>query len=90
MAYYSCSLLVQDYQSIIGFYTAISSSLRDMNEFAVHVFWNVFFNWIDIGYEILTLWEDWGDRKWAGIGTNIAKILSDVFFKAPFTSSWTY
>jgi len=41
-------------------------------------------------YEFLTLYYAWDDREWTEIGTYAAKIMSDIFFKAPFGESWTY
>lgn len=41
-------------------------------------------------YEFITLYYAWVDREWTEIGSQGAKILSDVFFKAPFQKAWTY
>ena len=56
----------------------------------VKIFWNVFFNWVDIMYEYLTLVEVNESREWTTIGEYLAKILSDIFFKSPITPSWNY
>lgn len=41
-------------------------------------------------YEFITLWYAWVDREWVEIGTYTAKIVSDIFFKAPFDETWSY
>lgn len=54
------------------------------------IFWNIFFNWIDIVYEVLTLYQAYEIREYTTVGTYIAKITSDIFFKSPVTISWNY
>jgi len=90
IAYYTCLLLGEDYTSVVDFYTAVSSPVRDWNAFAVKTLFTTFFNWVDLMYEFLTLYYAWEDREWTEIGTYAAKIVSDIFFKAPFHESWGY
>ena len=69
---------------MVGFYTALQGAVRDWNVYTVMIIWRVFFNSVDLMYEFITLYYAWIDREWTEIGSQAAKILSDVFFKAPF------
>lgn len=90
IAYYSCSVLLDDYESIVVFYNTITTSPETWSEFAVVVFWNLTFNWVDIFYELISLWRSWREREWTMIGKFVAQIISDVFFKCPISPSWNY
>jgi hypothetical protein len=90
IAYYSCSVLLDDYTAIVVFYNAITTTPDTWGEFAVTVFWNLVFNWVDIFYELISLLRAWKEREWTMIGKFIAQILSDVFFKSPVSPSWNY
>lgn len=90
IAIFTCDMLADDYTSIVGLYTTIQGSVRDWNQGAVTVFWYTFFNLVDLIYEFITLYYAFVDREWTEIGTYLAKIISDIFFKAPFLATWTY
>jgi hypothetical protein len=57
IAYYSCYLLFEDYTAIVLFYNTITQSAENWGPYFVIVFWNVFFNWIDIFYQMGSLWR---------------------------------
>jgi hypothetical protein len=90
IAYYSCSNILYDYTSIVVFYNAITTTPDTWGDYAVDVFWNLVFNWIDIFYELISLFRAWKEREWTMIGKFIAQILSDIFFKSPISPSWNY
>jgi hypothetical protein len=83
-------MLADDYTSIVDLYSTVQGSVRDWNQGAVTVFWYTFFNLVDLIYEFITLYYAFVDREWTEIGTYLAKIISDIFFKAPFLETWTY
>ena len=56
LAWYSCKILASDYKEVVDFYTAITSPTRKWGDYVTIVFWNVFFNGVDLMYEILTLY----------------------------------
>jgi len=91
LVYYSCAKLTTDYGLIVNFYnTFLMSSGDTWGTYIVSIFWNVFFNWVDIMYEVIFLLEVNEMREWTTIGEYLAKILSDIFFKSPITPSWNY
>ena len=56
IAYYSCKKLDQDYALIVNFYNTFALQPgENWGPYLVTIFWNIFFNWVDIMYEYLTL-----------------------------------
>jgi len=91
IAYYTCDLTLSDYSLIVNFYNTFVLSAPDTwGTYVVTIFWNVFFNWVDIMYEWIILVQVNEEREWTTIGEYMAKIVSDVFFKSPITRSWNY
>ena len=90
IAYYSCNVLLDDYTSIVVFYDTITTTADLWGEYSVTVFYNLVFNWVDIFYELVSLYRSWEEREWTMIGKFIAQIISDVFFKSPISPSWNY
>ena len=39
---------------------------------------------------MITLRKSYENRDWTMTGTYIAKVVADVFFKAPYMSGWNY
>jgi hypothetical protein len=72
IAYYSCAVLLDDYTSIVVFYNTITITPDLWGSYAVDVFWNLTFNWVDIFYEIISLFRSWEEREWTMIGKFIA------------------
>ena len=54
------------------------------------LFFNLFFNWVDILYELTTFNNAYHAKDWNMAGIYIGKIFADVFFKAPYMSGWNY
>jgi len=72
IAYYSCSVLLSDYTSIVVFYNTITTTPDLWAEYAVTVFWNLVFNWVDIMYEMIALMRSFKEREWTMIGKFMA------------------
>ena len=90
VAYYSCYYAVSDYDSVVLFYTSIQISPALWGQFVTEIVWKLFFNWVDLIYEFVTLENAVNQRQWTMIGMYCAKIMSDVFFKDPTDISWNY
>ena len=92
VAYYSCYLLFEDYTAIVLFYNTIVSSMADWGPYAVIIFWNLTFNWIDILYQMSSLWKAFNlvEKQWTKIGILLAMMISDVLFKSPVSDSWSF
>lgn len=92
IAYYSCYLLFEDYTAIVLFYDTFTQSADMWGSYAVIIFWNVFFNWIDIFYQMGSLWRAFNllEKQWTKMGILIAMMISDIFFKSPVSSSWSF
>ena len=92
VAYYSCYLLFEDYTAIVLFYNTLVSSPAEWGPYAVLIFWNLTFNWIDILYQVSSLWKAFNlvEKEWTEIGVKLAKTISDVLFKSPVSNSWSY
>ena len=61
----------------------------DVTAYFQSVSLNMFFNYIDIYLESLEAMRCLKVGEYACFGTNIGKIISDVFLKNPLTSDWT-
>ena len=72
VAYYSCYALFEDYTSIVIFYNAAITTADQWGSYAVKVFWNLIFNWVDIFYELISLYRSLREREWTMIGKFIA------------------
>lgn len=90
LALYNCKKLVVDIKMMLYFYSVAVKSAIEWGPYYLLIFWNVWFNWIDIAYEMIALFKAYEEREYTMIGTYMAKILSDVFFKSTFTESWNY
>ena len=90
VAYYTCTPILTDYQMIVDFYTQVSKTPDQWGTLIVKIFWNVFFNWADIYYEFISLENEFQKRNWTKTGTALAKMFTDICFKAPFNDSWNY
>lgn len=90
VAYFSCGVLLQDYKEVVELYGAITTSPTTWGAFGVKVCWNIFFNLIDLAYELLFLMKGLEDKNWQMIGENLAKMTSDVFIKSTVSESWDY
>jgi hypothetical protein len=55
VAYFSCGVLLQDYKEVVTLYGAITTSPTTWGPYGVTVLWNIFFNAIDLAYEVLFL-----------------------------------
>jgi hypothetical protein len=58
----------------------------------VIIFWNLTFNWIDILYQMSSLWKAFNlvEKQWTKIGILLAMMISDVLFKSPVSDSWSF
>jgi hypothetical protein len=58
----------------------------------VIIFWNLTFNWIDILYQVSSLWKAFNlvEKEWTKIGILLAMMISDVLFKSPVSDSWSF
>lgn len=90
VAYYTCSPVIDDYETIVTFYTEITKTPDQWGNLMVKIFWNVFFNWADIYYEFLAFDNEFHKRNWTLFGTALAKMFTDICFKSPIDSSWNY
>lgn len=92
IAYYSCSLLFEDYTAIVLFYDTFTQEADYWGPYAIIIFWNLLFNWIDIYYQLTSLWKAFNlkEKEWTKMGILIAMMISDVFFKSPVSSSWSF
>lgn len=92
IAYYTCIRMVGDYSMVVDFYnTFFLKQPRFWDTYVVQiVFWNIFFNWVDLVYEAISLLKAQEEREWTTIGEYIAKIISDVLFKSPLSYQWNY
>jgi len=87
---FSCSTLYDDYTVVDRLVNATSTKYDEQGEYIVILFWNVVFNAADIFYETKVFFEAYDEKRWAAIGINAAKIISDIFFKSPVSPSWNY
>lgn len=90
VAWFKCSYSLYDYDVLTNLTTELSNGFDDYGDIVTTFFWNVFFNWVDIMYEVMALSKAYGNRDWFLIGTFAAKIWSDVLFKNPENVSWNY
>ena len=91
IAYYSCKQLTQDYALAVNLYnTFVLTPGEQWGQFIITVFWNIFFNWVDLMYEVLFLMDVFEVGEWTTIGEYVAKIISDIFIKSPATPTWNY
>ena len=91
VAFYTCHKTLNDYQLVVTFYnTFFLTSADTWGPEIVKIVWNVFFNLVDLMYELEFLELANEEREWTTIGEYLAKISSDVFFKSPITTSWNY
>lgn len=77
-----------DYNGVIYAYNHIMWT--DWRDSLFVYFTNLFFNSIDIYYEILTLKEGYNTADWSKVGTYGAKIISDLLLKSPIMIQWNY
>jgi hypothetical protein len=91
-AYYVCSNIIGDLAYPILFYNACLTYYdpSQWGNIATAIFFNLIFNSGDLAYKIITLKNSYESRDWTMTGTYLAKVISDVFFKAPFMSGWNY
>ena len=91
VAFYTCHKTLSDYQLVVTFYnTFFLTSADTWGPEIVKIVWNVFFNLVDLMYELEFLELANEEREWTTIGEYLAKISSDIFFKSPITTSWNY
>lgn len=75
---------------MVNLYETFNTSPGEWGSSGVNIFWNLFFNAIDLAYEYLFLVKGLEERQWQTIGENIGKMISDVFIKSPISESWDY
>lgn len=54
------------------------------------IWWNFFFNWADLYYELLSFNNEFEKRNWTMTGTSLAKMFTDLCFKSPVDEAWNY
>lgn len=91
-AYFICSRTIEDLTYPILFYNACVTYYdpSQWGNFATAIFFNLLFNSGDLAYKLITLRKSYENRDWTMTGTYIAKVVADVFFKAPYMSGWNY
>lgn len=91
IAYYTCLPIITDYTMIVNIYTVFSQTADLWGSQIVKIFWNVFFNWPDIYYEFRAFENEFEKRNWTMLGTSLAKMFTDIFFKSPIDEeTWNY
>lgn len=91
VAYYTCLPIISDYQMIVNVYTVASQTPDQWGSLVVKIFWNIFFNWPDIYYEFRAFENEFEKRNWTMLGTSLAKMFTDIFFKSPIDEeTWNY
>jgi len=91
VAYYTCLPIISDYQMIVNVYTVAAQTPDQWGSLVVKIFWNIFFNWPDIYYEFRAFENEFEKRNWTMLGTSLAKMFTDIFFKAPIDEeTWNY
>ena len=91
VAYNTCQILNSDFALVTRLYTVFfTQNPITWGAEIVLMFWNTFFNAVDIVYEALMLYEANDLREWTTIGEQFANIFSDIVFKSPITESWNY
>ena len=90
IALYSCMKIRVDILMILYFYTTFTQPPKQWGPYFILIFWNVIFYLVDIVYESITLYKSYEEREYTQVGTFIAKIVSDIFFKSTISESWNY
>ena len=91
LAYYTCSPIISDYANVVNFYSQLSQAPEFWGKIFVDILWNITFNWVDLIYEWVTFQKSFEERNWTMTGTYMAKMMSDICFKAPFDFyNWNY
>ena len=90
VAYYSCSVFREDANIIINFFNYMQVDGELWAKLVSDVAANVFFNWVDLIYEFMTLAKVQEEREWTQVGTYVAKIAVDILFKGPHMNTWNY
>lgn len=90
VAWFKCAYSLDDYDVLTNLTTELSKGFDDFGDIVTTFFWNLFFNWVDIMYEVMALSKAYDQRDWYLIGTFVAKIFADVVFKNPENISWNY
>ena len=90
VALYSCAKLRVDILQLLYFYTIFTQPAKQWGPYFILIAQNTFFNAVDIVYEGVALSKYYEEKDYTEVGSNFAKILSDIFFKSPVTESWNY
>jgi hypothetical protein len=90
VAYYSCDIIREDYNILVNFYNYLQLDANMWAKLVYDIFLNIFFNWVDLLYEFVTLYKVQEEREWTQVGTYGAKIVVDIIFKGPHMDTWNY
>ena len=90
VAWFKCYYTIDDYNVLTSLTTEFAETADTWGDMVTIFFWNIFFNWVDVTYESITLRRSYENRDWTMIGTYGAKMVSDVAFKNPEDESWNY
>lgn len=83
-----CMILPLDVNTFLEGFNTIQ--FKDLSSSAFMLVMNLVFNSVDIYYEVLTLNTDWQAGNYQNVGAYSAKIFSDVLYKNPWMTNWSY
>lgn len=91
VAYHLCQTIGDDFNIFIDTYKTVTEQpTSNWGNLVVSISKNIVFNWVDIMYESIILFDVIEKRVWTLSGEYMAKILSDIVFKSPIINSWNY